>query len=124
MICTGESLALGSTLGETRHLAPEEDVSGTPLGARESWLLSAKPTARVLHPLVLRAELSGNVFGAQESPRLPRVSAQFPVVLSKDMFSSVVLEGSSVAILAGSLGITSTEDLYHNDGCNRFKKKG
>jgi hypothetical protein len=99
MICTGESLALGSTLGETRHLAPE-DVSGTPLGARESWLLSAKPTARVLHPLVLRAELSGNVFGAQESPRLPRVSAQFPVVLSKDMFSSVVLEGSSAAILA------------------------
>jgi hypothetical protein len=57
MICIGESLALGSTLGEDRHLEPEVDVSGTPFGV--------KPTARVSHPLELRAaELSGDVFGA------------------------------------------------------------
>jgi hypothetical protein len=39
------------------------------------------------------------------------------------MCSSVVLEESSAAILAGSLDTTSTEDLYHNDGCNRSKNK-
>lgn len=79
--------------------------------------LSLKLQKHTMHGLesilIVQKGLPGAFDARESSPRLPlEAIKQFPPPISK--------HNCSVSSLTGLLG-TSTEDLYHDDGCNKSK---